>query len=190
MADMNVRNSPAAEPRAPARPTSAPPQPATKGANAPASASPPSPAARSAESAPSAFDARGPRATGNGAVVPQAAVQLGTPEAPVKRPVTFIYDAGPHNLTNLQLKGSWDASGKFDPSWQGGANIPMKPLGDGRWAATVELADDGQARDFQWGVTADGALGKGQWALMGEDNQKFQLGPNTKEQSYSPTIYH
>ncbi|HZN94837.1 MAG TPA: alpha-amylase family glycosyl hydrolase [Myxococcales bacterium] len=199
MADMNVRNTAApATPTATPRPTStpAPDSKATGKAPAatPAPAQTPAPAAaRSTETpgVPSSFDTRAARApNGNGGIVPQAILQQGTPEAPVKRPVTFIYDAGPHHVDNLQLKGSWDANGKFDPSWQGGKSIPMQNLGDGKWAATVELSDDGQAHDFQWGVAADGPTGKGQWALMGEDNRHFQLGPNTKEQSYAPTTYH
>src|SRR5688500_4484849 len=107
MADMSVRTPPSADPRASARPTSTPtpqgtpasgptakPAPAATPTPTPASA----PAAKSAESTPSSFDARATRPTGNGGVVPEAAVKLGTPEAPVKRPVTFIYDAGPHNV--------------------------------------------------------------------------------------------
>jgi maltooligosyltrehalose trehalohydrolase len=197
MPDMNVRN-PAGTPT-PARTTTPSETKATGNGSAPAPASAPAaakPAEKPSTSTPSAFDTKAPR-NGNTGIVPSSAVanaqapQIGTSEAPVKRQVTFTYDAGPHKeLSNLQLKGSWDANGKFDPSWNGGQSIPLKPLGDGKWAATVELSDDGQAHDFQWGVTADGPSGKGQWALMGEDNQHFNLGPDTKQQSYAPTTYH
>ncbi|HYV43232.1 MAG TPA: malto-oligosyltrehalose trehalohydrolase, partial [Myxococcaceae bacterium] len=190
MPDMNVRN-PAGTPT-PARPT-------TTSENAPAPAPAPTPAAaKSTEpAAPStSFDTKASRSGNTGIVQPGALAkaqpaQIGTPEAPVKRQVTFTYDAGPHKeMTNLQLKGSWDANGKFDPNWNGGKPVQMKDMGDGKWSATVELSDDGQAHDFQWGVTADGPSGKGQWALMGEDNQHFNLGPDTKQQSYAPTTYH
>lgn len=108
-----------------------------------------------------------------------------------KRTVTFTYDAGDHNLTNLQLKGSWNKStGAFDPMWGNGDSIPMKSLGNGKWAVTVELADDGQQHNWEWGVTADGPTGKAQWAVMGEGNLKFSLDQNTKQVNYSPTTYH
>lgn len=120
-----------------------------------------------------------------------SAVNTLTTAAPVKRSVTFVYDAGDHNLTNLQLKGSWNKStGAFDPMWGGGDTIPMKSLGNGKWAATVELADDGQQHNWEWGVMADGPTGKAQWAVMGEGNPKFSLNENTKQVTYSPTTYH
>ncbi|WP_309892279.1 alpha-amylase family glycosyl hydrolase [Archangium sp.] len=106
----------------------------------------------------------------------------------VKRSITLVYDAGPHNkLTNLQLKGSWDTTGRYSAQWNEGT-IPMKPLGDGKWAATVELLDDGQQHDWEWGVLADGPAGKGQWAVMGEGNLKLDLGKPTA--TYAPTTYH
>jgi 1,4-alpha-glucan branching enzyme len=107
---------------------------------------------------------------------------------PAKRTITFTYDAGPHsNLTNLQLKGSWDATGRFSSQW-GSGNVAMKPLGDGKWAATVELQDDGLEHDWEWGVVADGPSGKGQWAVMGEGNLKLDL--NKPAAAYAPTTYH
>jgi maltooligosyltrehalose trehalohydrolase len=111
------------------------------------------------------------------------------PAAPGPRQVTFIYDAGDKPLTNLQLNGSWDrGNGAFMERWPS-TGIPMKPLGDGRWAATVSILDDGQKHDWQWGVTADGPSGKGQWAVMGEDNLKFA--PTEGAQiDYAPTTFH
>lgn len=111
--------------------------------------------------------------------------------APAKRTVTFTYDAGPYkDLTNVQIKGSWNkTTGAFDPMWGGGDAIQMKSLGNGKWAATVELADDGQQHNWEWGVVADSAKGKSQWVVMSEGNLKFNLNENTKQVGYSPTTY-
>ncbi len=119
----------------------------------------------------------------------QAVLAVGpTVNAPAKKTITFTYDAGAHSkLTNLQLKGSWDANGRFSSQW-GSGNIPMKSLGNGKWSATVELLDDGLEHDWEWGVQADGPAGKGQWAVMGEGNLKVDL--NKPTASYAPTTYH
>lgn len=109
---------------------------------------------------------------------------------PIKRAVQVIYDAGRHALSNLTLHGSWDlARGAHDPSWPS-PGVPMRPLGDGRWAAEVELLDDGSGQVFEWGVKADGPSGRARWAMMGEGNQRFALGADTKQVEYAPTTYH
>ncbi|MCY1034446.1 alpha-amylase family glycosyl hydrolase [Corallococcus sp. BB11-1] len=120
---------------------------------------------------------------------PTAPVRPGASvEKPVTRTITFTYDAGPHNqLTHPKLKGSWDADGRFSAQWSGGG-IPMKPLGNGKYEATVKVADDGLARNWEWGVSVDGPSGKDQWAVMGEGNLKLDLSKPTA--SYSPTTYH
>lgn len=121
----------------------------------------------------------------------RAATAVGATSAaatPVMRSVTLVYDAGPHSkLTNLQVKGSWDATGRYSAQWNE-RTIPMKPLGDGKWSATVDVVDDGQAHDWEWGVLADGPAGKGQWAVMGEGNLK--LDPTKPTATYAPTTYH
>jgi len=107
---------------------------------------------------------------------------------PTKRKVSFVYDAGPHsNLTDVKLKGSWDASGQFSNQWDVGS-IPMRSLGNGKWEATVELQDDGLPRNWEWGVTVDGPAGDDQWAVMGEGNLKLDLSKPTA--AYAPTTYH
>ena len=119
-----------------------------------------------------------------------AAVNTAAPVAGplVKRSVTLTYDAGPHSrMTNLKVKGSWDATGKYSAQWNE-QSVAMKPLGDGKWSVTVELQDDGQPRDWQWGVTADSPTGKDQWVVMGEGNLK--LDPSKPTASYAPTTYH
>ncbi|MBL8149160.1 MAG: alpha amylase C-terminal domain-containing protein [Blastocatellia bacterium] len=114
-----------------------------------------------------------------------------TVDAPIKRSVTFVYDAGPHNLSNLQLKGSWNkTTGLFDPQWGGGDGVAMTNLGNGKWAVTLDLVDDGLAKNWEWGVVADGPTGKSQWVVMGEGNLKFNLNENTKTVNYAPTTYH
>ncbi|PTL79775.1 malto-oligosyltrehalose trehalohydrolase [Vitiosangium sp. GDMCC 1.1324] len=121
-----------------------------------------------------------------------AAVAVGastlTADNPVKRSITLVYDAGPHSkLTNLQLKGSWDATGRYSAQWDE-RTVAMKPLGDGKWAATVDVLDDGQPHDWEWGVLADGPSGKGKWAVMGEGNLKLDVKKPTA--TYAPTTYH
>ncbi|WP_224367402.1 alpha-amylase family glycosyl hydrolase [Hyalangium versicolor] len=122
----------------------------------------------------------------------QAALAVGTSGAtvgqPQKRTVTFVYDAGPHKeLTDVKLKGSWDASGNYSTQWNG-EGVSMRSLGNGKWEATVELQDDGLPRNWEWGVTVDGPSGNDQWGVMGEGNLKLDLSKPTA--SYSPTTYH
>ncbi|MBU8896939.1 alpha amylase C-terminal domain-containing protein [Corallococcus sp. M34] len=128
-------------------------------------------------------------AGGLAAARPTASVQSGaTVDKPQPRTITFVYDAGPHgSLTNPQLKGSWDADGRYNAQWSAGT-VPMRSLGHGKYAATVTLADDGLPRNWEWGVTVDGPSGKGQWAVMGEGNLKLDLSKPTA--SYAPTTYH
>ncbi len=141
-----------------------------------------------ARGADSAFETTG-RAAARNVVGTQAVTASAlTAGNPVKRSITLVYDAGPHSkLTNLQVKGSWDGTGRFSAQWDE-RTVPMKPLGDGKWAATVEVLDDGQAHDWEWGVLADGPSGKGQWAVMGEGNLKLDLKKPTA--TYAPTTYH
>lgn len=114
------------------------------------------------------------------------------PLNPAQRQFTFVFDAGDHSqLSNIQLKGSFNkTTGAFDPNWGGGDTVPMKPLGDGRWAVTLPIQDDGQVHNWQWGVVADGPTGKGQWAVMGETPLSFDP-TNTSQPtaSYAPTTY-
>nr|WP_216622996.1 alpha-amylase family glycosyl hydrolase [Corallococcus exercitus] len=151
------------------------------------------------ESAPAA-GARTPAAgTGNLARSANASALLGaaptsavksnaTVANPTTRTITFTYDAGPHaQLTNPKLKGSWDADGRFNAQWSSGG-IPMKALGNGKYEATVKVADDGLAHNWEWGVSVDGPSGKDQWAVMGEGNLKLDLSKPTA--SYAPTTYH
>lgn len=139
-----------------------------------------------------AFEVKGASArqsvAGTRSAAAVAAPSTATAAAPGKRTVTFTYDAGPHSeLTDVKLKGSWDASGKFSTGWDMGS-IDMKPVGDGKWQATVDIQDDGTAHNWEWGVTVDGPAGNDQWAVMGEGNLKLDLSkPNA---SYAPTTYH
>ncbi len=126
--------------------------------------------------------------SGLSGVAPVRALTASATE-PVKRTVSFIYDAGPDSvLTDLRLKGSFDAAGKPSSTWTEG--IPMRPLGDGRWVAQVDLLDDGSSPKIEWGVTADSPTGNDQWAIFGEGNLQLQLGAETREASYAPTTYH
>jgi 1,4-alpha-glucan branching enzyme len=111
-----------------------------------------------------------------------------TPEQPAKRTITFTYDAGPHSaLTDVKLKGSWDANGRFNNDWSSGS-IPMRHLGNGKWEVQVTLEDDGLPRNWEWGVSVDGPSGNDQWAVMGEGNLKLDL--SKPAANYAPTTYH
>ncbi len=124
----------------------------------------------------------GPRATSAVSLSPNAVAQ------PSRRTITFVYDAGPHSqLTDVKLKGSWDANGRYSSDWSGGATS-MRSLGNGKWEATLELEADGLPRNWEWGVTVDGPSGDDKWAVMGEGNLKLDLSKPTA--SYAPTTYH
>lgn len=143
--------------------------------------------ARSTDGFESTGRASSPGVGGARAPVPVNAA-LAAAAQPTKRKVTFVYDAGPHStLTDVKLKGSWDASGRFSNQWDVGS-IPMRSLGNGKWEAQVELEDDGLPRNWEWGVTVDGPAGNDQWAVMGEGNLKLDLSKPTA--SYAPTTYH
>ncbi len=77
--------------------------------------------------------------------------------------VTFILDASSvSSYTGFNLKGSWDAAGFFDSSWNNGEeHTPFYNDGthgdtipnDDQWAAQMELVPDDGANQWQWGVT-------------------------------------
>ncbi|MHB2017968.1 MAG: early set domain-containing protein, partial [Candidatus Xenobia bacterium] len=111
-----------------------------------------------------------------------------TPDGKVHT-MTFVYDAGGRtDISNLTLMGSWDAnSGRYSTEWNK-SSVPMHQDAQGRWVATVPLLDDAE-HPWQWGVTADGPTGKGQWAIFDEGNLDFSLqGP--QQQTYTPTATH
>ncbi|MBN2663910.1 MAG: T9SS type A sorting domain-containing protein [Bacteroidales bacterium] len=63
--------------------------------------------------------------------------------------------------TGFALKGSWDADGNYDPTWNGGAEQAMfyddgtngdTLAGDGVYMVTVQLMPDGGANSWEWGV--------------------------------------
>ncbi|MEZ4271904.1 MAG: alpha amylase C-terminal domain-containing protein [Myxococcota bacterium] len=114
----------------------------------------------------------------------------GTKTKPTKRRVTFVYDCADHaNLSNLQLKGSWNTQGVFDSKWSAHPT-PMHNLGGGKWGITVDLIDDGTKHAWEWGVIADGPAGKGEWAMFDSVNPSFSLNATTQQVSYAPTTYH
>ncbi len=132
--------------------------------------------------------------TWTGVRPPSSMVSLranGSVVSPQKRSVSFIFDAGDHAaLTNVRMNGSFDkATGAHRTDW-GAQTIPMRSLGNGRFEATIELLDDGTGKTFEWGVIADGPLGKDLWAVMGEDNLTLKLDGNTTSATYAPTTYH
>ena len=76
--------------------------------------------------------------------------------------VTFIvYDTVGKNYDGFNLKGSWDANGNFDPSWNGGnEHTPFYDdgtngdavAGDHVWTCQQELVVDNGANTWEWGV--------------------------------------
>ncbi len=76
--------------------------------------------------------------------------------------VTFIvYDTVGQNYDGFNLKGSWDANGNFDPSWNGGnEHTPFYDdgtngdavAGDHVWTCQQELVVDNGANTWEWGV--------------------------------------
>ena len=102
---------------------------------------------------------------------------------------TFVYDLDKREaLSNLTLMGSWNNKGNFTTEWKESA-VPMTPVGDGKWEATVPLVDDGP-HDWEWGVKADGPAGPQEWAMFGETPEKFQpKAGQVNEVSYAPRTY-
>ncbi len=104
------------------------------------------------------------------------------------RDVTFVYDAGPQrDVGNVRLNGSWNKeSGRYSSEW-GQASIPMRPIGDGKWAVTVRLVDDG-AHPWEYGIIADTPAKKSAWVVHAGKNLAFD--PAAGSVTYSPTTYH
>ncbi len=77
--------------------------------------------------------------------------------------VTFIvYDTIGRNYDGFNLKGSWNANGNFDPSWNGGnEHTPFYDdetngdavAGDHVWTCQQELVVDNGANTWEWSVT-------------------------------------
>lgn len=103
--------------------------------------------------------------------------------------VTFVYDAGGRKeISNPQLIGSWDLKGWYNKQWIT-RPIPMQKDEQGRWVATVPLANDAP-HDWQWGVIADTPAGKAQWAITQEDNPAFALTDKKQTVEFAPTDFH
>ena len=76
--------------------------------------------------------------------------------------ITFIVDdSGAGNYDGFYLKGSWDADGNYDPSWDGGAEHSAfyddgtngdAVAGDHIWTCQQDLVVDGGSNTWEWGV--------------------------------------
>ncbi len=76
--------------------------------------------------------------------------------------VTFIvYDTAGQNYDGFNLKGSWDANGNYDPSWNGGNEHSAfyddgtngdAVAGDHIWTCQQDLIVDNGANTWEWGV--------------------------------------
>lgn len=103
-------------------------------------------------------------------------------------PVTFIVDDSKlATSTGFALKGSWKkASGEYDSSWDGGAELAKfyddgthgdATAGDHIWSVTVDLIVDKGANTWKWGINDS----KGNWCLVGPDRE-FTI-PDAKAQT-------
>ncbi len=82
--------------------------------------------------------------------------------APPSATVTFIvYDTLGQNYDGFYLKGSWDADGNYDPSWNNGnEHTPFYDDGtngditadDNVWTCQQDLTSDDGANTWEWGV--------------------------------------
>ena len=85
--------------------------------------------------------------------------------------VRFSYRPGlPKNpFRNVQLGGSWDASGRTAADW---TFAPMQPTLDDdgcpAFDAIVNFDDSAIGAVLRWGVTLDGPLGPGLWGIASE----------------------
>jgi len=101
-----------------------------------------------------------------------------------KTMVTFIYYDKGATYTGVQVKGSWDADGKYDASWTGGNSAMYDDgtngdeiAGDHIWTRIMELVQDAGVATWQWGaVNQDGG-----WIISGS-NPSFTL-PNSMAQT-------
>lgn len=76
--------------------------------------------------------------------------------------VTFIvYDTAGQNYDGFYLKGSWDANGNYDPSWDGGNEHSAfyddgtngdSIAGDHIWTCQQELVVDNGTNTWEWGL--------------------------------------
>jgi len=88
-------------------------------------------------------------------------------------PVRFVYMTGLKRpiFQNVQLVGSWDASGRYSGAW---SSTPMTEItgedGCPAFEATVQLDSSQVDWWFQWGVTLDGPPGNNVWGIVTEVN--------------------
>lgn len=84
-------------------------------------------------------------------------------------PITFVVENSNPAYTGFELKGSWDADGNYDATWNGGAvQATFNDNGDGTWSTTVQLMADGGANTWEWGVNDQ----DGNWI---DGNFQFQV---------------
>ncbi len=108
----------------------------------------------------------------------------GTP--PSTAPITFVVDNTANtSYTGFALKGSWDASGNYDNTWNGGAEHTNfyddgthgdATAGDDIWTVVVNLVPDAGANSWEWGVNdQDGTWIDGNFAFTVSDDSPQTL---------------
>ena len=123
---------------------------------------------------------------------------------PVMDTVTFVViDTAGRNYDGFFLKGSWDASGFYDPTWGGGMEHSAfyddgtngdTLAGDHVWACQQLLAVDGGSNTWEWGVNdTEHNWVAGNWQFTVPDDTPQTLSwevPNTPELVINEIMYN
>lgn len=101
------------------------------------------------------------------------------PPPPTAMFTFLIDDAIGMNYDGFALKGSWDADGQYDPSWNGGDEHTVfyddgtngdVTAGDHVWTCQQELVVDGGSNSWEWGVNdSEGNWVAGNWTFTVPD---------------------
>jgi len=101
-------------------------------------------------------------------------------------PITFVVDNTANtSFTGFRLIGSWDATGNYDDTWNGGAEQAEfyddgthgdATADDDIWSVLVYLQNDGGTNSWEWGVNDDaGNLIDGNFAFTVPDDNPQTL---------------
>ena len=110
---------------------------------------------------------------------PNNTTTISGPPPPTAMFTFIVNDATGRNYSGFALKGSWDASGLYDPSWGGGAEHSVfyddgthgdVVAADHIWTCQQELVVDGGSNTWEWGVNdTEGNWIAGNWTFTVAD---------------------
>lgn len=92
---------------------------------------------------------------------PNNITTISGPSPPTATFTFIVEDVASMNYDGFFLKGSWDANGQYDPSWDGGAEHSGfyddgtngdVVAGDHIWTCQFDLVVDGGSNTWEWGV--------------------------------------